>query len=201
MPAAFMIFPYFAASSRANRASSPGVPGTTGYPLRIGVGDYVAVAAGFNSSLAIKRDTTVVNWGTAGFTGGDGLVLGYSTGTDDPDGDGLTTNLEWQIGSDPWKADTNGDGLRDGQALTSGKSATNIDMDGDGLTNAVEIGQGTDPLSADTDGDGQSDSSDCFPIDPTRWNCPSPTPGDTTPPVITLSEPTGASLISVVPPQ
>jgi hypothetical protein len=40
---------------------------------------------------------------------------------------------------------------------------------------------------------------DCFPLDSTRWQCPPPVGGDTTPPVITLTEPTNASLISSVP--
>jgi len=59
---------------------------------------------------------------------------------------------------------------------------------------------GSDPFIADTDGDGHADGADAFPIDPTRWQAPAPTPGDTTPPVITLAEPTNAVLVSVVPP-
>jgi hypothetical protein len=73
-------------------------------------------------------------------------------------------------------------------------------MDGDGLSNAAEVQKGTDPFRADTDGDGTNDLADCFPLDPTRWQCPPPVGGDTTPPVITLQQPTNATLISVVPP-
>jgi len=40
---------------------------------------------------------------------------------------------------------------------------------------------------------------DCFPLDATRWQCPQPQQGDTTPPNITLTEPTNAQLISSVP--
>ena len=43
------------------------------------------------------------------------------------------------------------------------------------------------------------DGADAFPLDPTRWEAPTPTPGDTTPPGITLAEPTNAVLISSVP--
>ena len=47
---------------------------------------------------------------------------------------------------------------------------------------------------------GHPDGADAYPLDPTRWELPPPDPGDTTPPVITLTEPTNAVLISVVPP-
>jgi hypothetical protein len=68
-------------------------------------------------------------------------------------------------------------------------------MDGDGVTNALERQRGTDPFRVDTDGDSVNDNADAFPLDPTRSTAPSPTPGDTTPPVIILILPTGAILI------
>src|SRR5262249_6015663 len=110
------------------------------------------------------------------------------------DGDGIPSWMEMLLGTDPFKADTNGDGIPDGQAIISGLSATNPDIDGDGLPNKVEIQIGTDPFRADTDGDGVNDRLDCFPLDPTRSQCPAPNPGDTTPPTITLREPTNATL-------
>ena len=78
-----------------------------------------------------------------------------------------------------------------------------MDVDGDGIPNATEIANGTNPFLADSDGDGVPDALDCFPLDPTRWTCPAPIPGDVTPPVIGLGEPyqpVPAQLISVVPP-
>jgi hypothetical protein len=74
-------------------------------------------------------------------------------------------------------------------------------MDGDGVTNVNEGANGTDPFRSDTDGDGVGDATDCFPLDPARWQCPAADPNDHTPPVITLQEPTNASLVSSVPPQ
>ena len=56
----------------------------------------------------------------------------------------------------------------------------------------MEIARGTDPFLADSDGDGVNDGADYYPLDPARWLAPTPTPGDTTPPVITLTYPTGA---------
>ena len=173
-------------------------------PVHIVNGDFVAISAGINLgvgfSLALKRDTSVLSWGGGGASLGNGLVLGsYGGGNDDPDGDGLTTAVERGLGTDPYTADTNGDGIPDGVAVRSGISATNPDMDGDGVVNAVEIQRGTDPFRADTDGDGVLDGADCFPLDPLRWQCPPPVPGDATPPAITLTEPASAVLVSTVP--
>ncbi|MGH9319232.1 MAG: hypothetical protein ACRD3V_05000, partial [Vicinamibacteria bacterium] len=119
---------------------------------------------------------------------------------DDPDGDGLTNGEEWALGTDPLDSDTNDDGILDGVAVASRTSATGPDMDGDGVLNAAERINGTDPLRADTDGDGVNDLADAFPLDPARTTAPPGTPGDTTPPVITLTEPTNANLISSIPP-
>ena len=118
----------------------------------------------------------------------------------DSDGDGLLNKDEAVAGTDPFNADSNGDGVGDGTAVRSGLSPTSLDMDGDGVTNTVErTTKGTDPLRADTDGDGVADGADCFPLDPTRTTCPPPIPGDVTPPVITLTEPLSAILISSLP--
>jgi hypothetical protein len=125
------------------------------------------------------------------------LVTAYYTF--DPDHDGLSNAQEALLGTDPNNADTNGDGIPDGAEVALGLDPKNMDMDGDGVPNAVERAQGTDPFKADTDGDGVPDGVDCFPLDPTRWQCPPPNPGDTTPPVITLTEPVGARLISSQP--
>jgi len=57
-----------------------------------------------------------------------------------------------------------------------------------------EIAIGTSPFNPDTDGDGVVDGQDAYPLDPTRSQIQSD-PGDSTPPVITLTEPSGATLI------
>ena len=56
--------------------------------------------------------------------------------TTDPDGDGLTDDVERNYGTDPYVPDTDGDSLFDGQEITY---------------------YGTDPLNPDTDWDGLSD--------------------------------------------
>lgn len=111
--------------------------------------------------------------------------------TGDPDLDGLSTWREYQLGTDPLSADTDGDGIPDGVAAL-GTIPPNLDPDGDGVPTALEILRGTDPFNPDTDGDGVPDGIDCFPLDPTRSACVTFDPNDHTPPVITLTEPTNA---------
>jgi len=165
-------------------------------------GDFIAMADGRVHSLLLRGDLRLVSWGGSSDRHGDGFSLGDASDANlDPDGDGLTTAEEWALGTDPLNPDTNGDGIPDGVAVRSGKSPTNLDMDGDGVLNTTERARGTDPFNPDTDGDGSGDGVDCFPLDPTRWECPESTPGDTTPPIITLTEPTNAVLISSEPPQ
>jgi len=125
----------------------------------------------------------------------------YALLTSDVDADGLSNEEEVALGTNPGNRDTNGDGVVDDAAVQAGISPTNTDMDSDGVTNFDEASRGTDPFIADTDGDTHNDGVDCFPLDPSRWQCPAPDPNDHTPPVITLQEPTSATLISSVPPQ
>jgi hypothetical protein len=109
----------------------------------------------------------------------------------DQDGDGLSTWREYLRGLDPLNRDTNGNGVPDG-AEPLGSGGPHPDSDGDGVSNWREVQRGTDPFNVDTDGDAVNDGADAFPLDPTRTTAPPPVPGDTTPPTITLTEPTNA---------
>jgi alpha-tubulin suppressor-like RCC1 family protein len=109
----------------------------------------------------------------------------------DQDGDGLPSWVEHLRGLDPLNRDTNGNGVADG-AEHPGANGQHPDSDGDGVSNVREVQRGTDPFNVDTDGDGVNDGPDAFPLDPTRSTAPPPVPGDTTPPTITLTEPTNA---------
>ncbi len=75
----------------------------------------------------------------------------------DSDGDGLSNAQEFQSGSNPRVADTDGDGLLD--SAESIANALNADSDGDGLSDGAEANAPipTNPNLADTDGDGVSD--------------------------------------------
>jgi hypothetical protein len=166
-----------------------------------------SMAAGANHSLAVRLDGTVWAWGenynsqvaeNAGVKNPfpvpvPGLRLAENGAmAEDPDGDGLATADEYRIGTDPWDPDSNDDGVDDGASAGSGIDPTSADSDGDGLANAAEDQLGTDPLNPDTDGDGIGDGSDAYPLDPGRWEMPEANPADTTPPTITLLEPSDA---------
>ena len=170
-----------------------------------------SVAAGSYHSAAVTVDGRVWTWGS-NMSGqlGDGTTTahvpptplaitagpnGWASG--DADGDGLATWMEYQIGSDPLNPDSNGDGLLDGVAVSAGLSATNPDMDADGLSNALERQRGTDTAGRTPTRTGWETRTAS--LDAARFQCPPPNPSDQTPPVITLTEPTNAQLISSIP--
>jgi alpha-tubulin suppressor-like RCC1 family protein len=174
-------------------------------PVRLSsVTPLVSIAGGSAHDLALDPEGRVWSWGTTSAALGDGGVARQapvllpapvlSSGAwalGDADGDGLANWVEVQLESDVLEADTNDDGLTDGAAFSAGVSVTAHDSDADGLANGRERELGTDPLRADSDGDGVADGSDAFPLDPTL-SAGSGQPGDTTPPTVTLVEPTQA---------
>ena len=108
---------------------------------------------------------------------GDGLVsfeevdLGTDPYDADSDDDGLDDGLEVdETGTDPLLADTDGDGLDDGEEVDLGTDPLDPDTDGDGLADGDEAGEGTDPLDPDSDDDGLDDGAEvevgADPLDP-----------------------------------
>jgi len=94
----------------------------------------------------------------------------------DDDNDGLSDQVELQIGTDPRSADTDHDGMPDKWEYDEGFDPTNPadgnwDADGDGLSNKREYQYGTDPNNPDSDGDGMPDGWEVRyglnPLDPT----------------------------------
>jgi hypothetical protein len=73
----------------------------------------------------------------------------------DHDYDGLTDTNETR--SDPFRYDTDADGLNDKFETTIGTDAWNYDTDSDGLIDCFEVVFGTDPTNKDSDGDGLPD--------------------------------------------
>jgi gliding motility-associated-like protein len=125
--------------------------------------------------------TNVAGTSTASFSliidqdsDGDGIP---NLNDPDDDNDGVTDIQEVLDGTDPLKADTDGDGVKDGTEKTDGTDGTDFcdfvlahqtvttsaawnaaDCDGDGTSNRQEILNNTNPLEGDTDGDGVLDN-------------------------------------------
>jgi len=110
--------------------------------------------------------------GHAGLTA---LGVPVDAGTGDADADGLPNLGEFRARSNPWVADTDGDGLSDvveAIQLASVASPTSADMnedgdpdgqgdfDGDGISDATELTHGTTPTEADSDADGLDDNAE-----------------------------------------
>ncbi len=137
-----------------------------GVGLEVAVSKYIAISADAGVRILGKwtdnYNTGVKNWLGTDYYQTARLGLSFFFGSspdDDNDGDGLTNGYEKEIGTDPNKADTDGDGLTDYEEVTKYHTdPLKADTDGDGLSDGDEVMKyHTDPLKADTDGDGLSD--------------------------------------------
>lgn len=73
----------------------------------------------------------------------------------DPDGDGLVTDEEYELGTDPFNPDTDDDGLWDGEELSYATDPTWWDTDGDEYSDGDEVNNiGSDPLDPSDPGSG-----------------------------------------------
>jgi regulation of enolase protein 1 (concanavalin A-like superfamily) len=91
-------------------------------------------------------------WMLAYFGHRTGMARDQSRAQDDADGDGLTNLEEYQAGSDPRKADSNGDGIPDAWCVKHGLAAGGEPIANesarDGLTMLEEYRRGLDPTRA-----------------------------------------------------
>ena len=118
----------------------------------------------YSSILRPFSLSQVMAWNTSAAP----LPAGYAA---DTDGDGLSDDLEAQLGTDPKQGDTDGDGFRDGfedqrrargfDPLAASKPwyacTDRTDLDGDGLLTCEEQVVGTDARLTDSDGDRMPD--------------------------------------------
>jgi outer membrane protein OmpA-like peptidoglycan-associated protein len=162
-----------------------------GFGLDVMFSRYVGFNLDFGGRL--MNDLTD-NWTGSATSSGSGALDWYATGkagfnfyvgssgSDDPDNDGLTNDEEEDLSINPDVADTDGDGLRDGEevniyktdplktdsdgdSLKDGEEANTFktsgnrsDSDDDGLNDGEEVHKyKTDPLRKDTDDDGLTD--------------------------------------------
>ncbi|MFX1607146.1 MAG: SBBP repeat-containing protein [Promethearchaeota archaeon] len=120
----------------------------------------------FESGRSIMKDVEIDSTGNATVVGSYWPSSGYGSAQvikvaniGDLDGDGVGDSLEELYGSNPYRADTDSDGLSDFEEIfIYGTDVNNPDTDSDSLSDGFEIQIGTDPLSPDSDGDGMIDS-------------------------------------------
>ena len=133
-----------------------------------------------NNGRVDPGETDPTDWDTDDGTVSDGdeVLINHTNPLDgsddvpkDSDGDTIPDDVERENGTNPNKADTDGDGLCDGSVVVEdecigaevphGTDPLNPDTDGDGIDDGTEIyGKNpTDPLDSDTDNDGLCDGS------------------------------------------
>ena len=151
----------------------PMIPMGAGIQTRLGSQMLLEVSGGYNLSLSDKLDgrqrsssdlnslTNKKHDGYFGFLIGL-MFTGGSNANADPDKDGLSNKVEKELGTDPKKPDTDGDGLSDGAEVNQYKTdPAKADTDGDGLSEGDEVNKyKTDPVKIDTDGGGANDGAE-----------------------------------------
>ncbi len=137
------------------------IPAGIGAQFPLGQTVLLEISGGVSYSLTENLNYYKVNEtpNDAYFTLGIGITFQRNRGESDDDKDGLTLDEEESLGTNPKKADTDGDGLSDGDEVNKYKTnPLNNDSDGDGLKDNDEIFiYKTNPLASDTDNDGLSD--------------------------------------------
>ena len=105
------------------------------------------------SNLNPDGDNIPSEWETGTDRGvARGLDPNVNDGGEDPDGDTLTNFEEFEMGTHPQLADTDGDGLKDNEETVT--DPLDPDSDGDTLSDGAEVlTHTTDPNKADSDGD------------------------------------------------
>ncbi len=98
-------------------------------------------------------------WADTYLTAGLGFTYAFPEPDKDSDYDGLLNRDErLQTRTDPYNADTDGDGLRDDEEIAAGTSPLFPDTDSDGLRDGDEVHRwGSNPLKKDSDDDGLDD--------------------------------------------
>lgn len=145
---------------------SPGIPLAAGYnEVRF---EFVKDAFGSQACDCVRIDDLVLTTRDADLDGiEDGFELDNGLNPADPsdalldaDGDGLNNVTEFQLTTDLFEPDTDGDGATDGAEFnTLGTDPLDNDTDDDGLDDGWEADNGLNPLLAgdqllDPDGDG-----------------------------------------------
>lgn len=131
-----------------------------GAQFRLSGNAAIDITAGHNLSASKELDGVRGGLLDGYFSVWAGISIGSESGSADPDEDGLSNALEKELGTDPRRKDSDGDGLSDGDEFNRYKTdPKKSDSDGDGSPDGEEANiAGTDPAKADSDGDGLTDT-------------------------------------------
>lgn len=129
------------------------------------------ISAYFKVSYTGTNGNNIESLPFQAFATKNGIVIDYP----DSDGDSISDIIESILKTDPFKEDTDGDGLTDPQELfitvtdplvydsvEPNVSDADADIDADGISNIDEIEFGTDPNSNDTDDDDLTDREEIY---------------------------------------
>lgn len=150
-----------AAETNANDQGAPAVQAPTVEPLPPPESDVNSLESSDSSSAAVPVTTpppgTNIPLPESVQPASETVATTTPDATLDSDHDGLTDQRERELGTDPFKADTDGDGLNDGdEVLKYGTNPLNPDTDGDGYPDGVEVKNGYNPR-----GPGKCAKADC----------------------------------------
>jgi len=156
--------------TQPHKQVSPGAVDQSGVTLHIplGLGMEYYISEGFAIDLSVGGALSLTEnlnyYNNEDMTDGYlkfglGVTFSLPEGDPDADKDGLTIDVENQIGTNPMLSDTDGDGINDGDEVNVYKTnPLKGDTDGDGLNDYDEIkNHKTDAGKADSDGDGLND--------------------------------------------
>ena len=111
--------------------------------------DGVVAELSEDNNVMIRRLSTNLDTDEDKLLDGEEARLGTDPAKADTDGDGLTDYDEATVhGSNPLDPDSDQDGLADGAEVARSTEWQNPDTDGDGFPDGAEAGKGTDPLDA-----------------------------------------------------
>lgn len=135
------------------------IPGGAGVQVRLSNNVALEFSGGYNYTFTDDLDGIRSGRKDAFWSFLGGITFVGESGEADPDNDGLSNRIEEELGTDPKKSDSDGDGFSDGEEFLDYKTnPLNKDTDADGLSDAAEVREyKTDPLKQDSDGDGLND--------------------------------------------
>lgn len=157
--------PTYLADSAKLKGWATILPVGIGFQFRLHTNLSLEISGGYTQTTTddangIRKGGTTIFARDGFFNALVGVMISGPSLYSDIDGDGLSLKIEKDIGTDPEKFDTDGDGLSDGEEYSVYfTDMLSPDGDGDKLNDADEVKMyNTDPNKFDSDGDHLNDS-------------------------------------------